>query len=56
VSFTFGGGNIGVAIEKTAGTVHTTTVYIIPIWQIVGALAAMVLFFWMIRRRSQDSP
>jgi hypothetical protein len=55
VSFTFGGGNIGVAVENTTGTIHTTSVYFIPIWHIVAVLAAIVFVVWVIRSRSQNS-
>ena len=39
MSITFGGGNIGIIIEKTAGTVHTTNIYVVPIWLILAILA-----------------
>ena len=54
VSITFVGGNIGIVTDTTVGTVHTTTVHMIPIWLIVVILAVICIPIWTCNRGSRD--
>lgn len=54
MSITFAGGSVGIVTEKTVGTVHTTTVHMIPIWLVVVILAVVCVPIWMFNRGSRD--
>jgi hypothetical protein len=55
VSLTFSGGSIAVVVEKTVGTVHTTTVHIVPIWLILIVLAVAIVPIWITRKGPPNS-
>jgi hypothetical protein len=57
MKLTWASGNIGVVVEKTAGTVHTTNIYIIP-WELtIGAAGFLCILIWALlrKRRASDS-
>lgn len=47
--------NIGIVTENTVGTVHTTTIHLIPIWMVVAILAAILLPIWFYRKRDNSN-
>jgi hypothetical protein len=52
---TWAGGNIGVVVEKSVGTVHTTNIYVIP-WQLtIGAVGLLCILVWAFLRRRRDT-
>jgi hypothetical protein len=55
MKFTWASGNIGVAVERTAGSVHTTTIYIIP-WELtIGAVGLLCLLIWALLRKRRET-
>ena len=55
MSITFIGGNIGIVTDSTVGTVHTTTVHMIPIWLVVVILVAICVPIWIFNKGSRDA-
>ena len=55
MNITFSGGNISIAVEQSAGHVHSTTIYVIT-WQTSLVIAILaILLFVMFRTRRNSS-
>jgi hypothetical protein len=52
----FSPSGVSIAVEKTAGTVHTTSIYMIPMEELlIAASIIVVLFFFAARKRGHSS-
>jgi hypothetical protein len=55
MSVTISGRNIGIVVQKDAGTVHTTTIHLIPIEYAFGVLTLIGVLLWIaVRRRNRS--
>jgi hypothetical protein len=55
MKLTWAGGSIGVVVEKTAGTVHTTNIYIIPWELVIGATGLLCILLWAFLRKRRET-